>query len=85
MEQEGAHFVEIRVRKFISQVIGSIFVVSCSFVLVEVVHLHVVAIYVTLFLDETIRASINYLYFVYCYKNENKRKKCQIKMLTQKI
>lgn len=44
---------------FYSQIIGSIFVVTCSFVLVQVLQLKVVAIYITLLLDESIRASIN--------------------------
>ena len=70
---------------FISQVIGSIFVVSCSYILVQIVHLHVVAIYVTLFLDEMIRASINYFHFVCCYKNENQGNMCRSKMAIEKI
>jgi len=53
---------------FVSQVIGSIFVVSCSYMLIEIAHLQIVAIYITLFCDELIRASINYIHFSICYK-----------------
>lgn len=54
-----------------SQIIGSIFVISCSFILVKVLHLGILAIYITLFLDETIRSSINGIYYrkKYCVAN----------------
>lgn len=46
-----------------TQVIGSTLVVSCSFILVRVFNIHVVAIYITLFLDEATRAIINYIHY----------------------
>lgn len=46
-----------------SQMIGSVFVVTCSFLLVKVAGLGINAIYITLFADETLRASINGLYY----------------------
>lgn len=46
-----------------SQMIGSVFVVTCSFFLVKVADLGIMAIYITLFADETLRASINGLYY----------------------
>lgn len=46
-----------------SQIFGSIFVISCSFVLVKVLNLGITAIYITLFADETLRALINGFYY----------------------
>ena len=56
-----------------SQIIGSILVVSCSFVLVKVFNLGIAAIYITLFLDESIRASINGIYYKIKYSTPNTR------------
>ena len=56
-----------------SQIIGSILVVSCSFVLVKVFNLGITAIYITLFLDESIRASINGIYYKIKYSTPNTR------------
>ncbi|MDD5936633.1 MAG: MATE family efflux transporter, partial [Clostridiales bacterium] len=52
-----------------SQIIGSILVVSCSFVLIRLFHVGVAAIYITLFTDETVRAIINYIYYVRKYRS----------------
>ncbi len=52
-----------------SQILGSTFIVLCSFVLINVFKLHITAIYVTIFMDETIRAIINYCHFLNKYKN----------------
>ena len=42
-----------------TQIIGSTLVVICSFVLVNVIHLNIIAIYITCFFDETIRSCFN--------------------------
>lgn len=47
-----------------SQIIGSVFVVLCSFLLIEILHFDMIAIYMTLLFDELIRASINFAYFI---------------------
>ena len=47
-----------------SQIIGSVFVVFCSFLLIEILHFDMIAIYMTLLFDELIRASINFAYFI---------------------
>lgn len=54
----------------LSQVFGSCIVIGCSFFLVEVFHLNMGAIYITLFLDEAIRAVVNYLYYIRHYRGE---------------
>lgn len=46
-----------------SQIVGSVFVVTCSFILVHIFHLHMIGIYITLFLDESIRAMINGIHY----------------------
>lgn len=51
-----------------SQIIGSIFVVSCSYFLIHIVGLDMISIFITLFLDEAIRACINYIYFIKHYR-----------------
>lgn len=52
-----------------SQIIGSIFVVSLSFVLVKVAGLGISAIYITLFCDELVRAILNFIRFQVKYSN----------------
>lgn len=47
----------------LSQILGSILVVSVSWILIEKVHMNMLAIYITLFADETIRGGINYIYY----------------------
>lgn len=46
-----------------SQIIGSVFVILCSCTLVKLFHLNITAIYITLLLDEAIRAAINYWHY----------------------
>lgn len=46
-----------------SQIIGSLFVITCSCTLIKLFHLNIIAIYITLLLDETIRAGINYWHY----------------------
>lgn len=46
-----------------SQILGSIFVITCSVILVKGCQLGVLAIYITLFSDECIRAIVNGLYY----------------------
>lgn len=46
-----------------TQTIGSVLVVSCSYILVRILDIHVVAIYITLFFDEATRAIINYIHY----------------------
>ena len=48
---------------FYSQILGSIFVITCSVILVKGCQLGVLAIYITLFSDECIRAILNGLYY----------------------
>lgn len=55
---------------FYSQVIGSIFVITSSYILIELFKLHIIAIYITLLLDETIRSVINYAYYYSHYKTK---------------
>lgn len=50
-----------------SQVIGSIFVIGCSYGLISL-GLGIGAIYITLFLDEALRASLNYYYYIRKYR-----------------
>lgn len=52
-----------------SQIIGSIFVVTFSFLLVKVMGLGIAAIYITLFCDELIRAILNFIRFQVKYSN----------------
>lgn len=46
-----------------SQIFGSIFVIAFSSVLIYGMHLGIRAVYITLFLDESLRATINFLYY----------------------
>ncbi len=46
-----------------SQIIGSVLVVTLSYLFVVVFHFDMKTIYLTLFLDETIRGTINFLYY----------------------
>ena len=46
-----------------SQIFGSILVISVSWFLVEKIHMNMMAIYITLFLDEAVRGAINFLYY----------------------
>lgn len=46
-----------------SQVLGSTMIVTISFFLIEVLHMNMIAIYATIFLDESIRGIINYIYY----------------------
>ena len=53
-----------------SQIMGSILVISISCTLILVFHMDMRAVYLTLFLDETVRGGINFLYYrkKYAYK-----------------
>lgn len=42
-----------------SQIFGSVFVISVSYFLIKGLHIHILAIYITLFLDEALRGTIN--------------------------
>lgn len=46
-----------------SQIFGSVLVISVSWILVEKVHMNMLAIYVTLFADEAIRGGVNFIYY----------------------
>lgn len=46
-----------------SQVLGSVLVISISCFLIEVMHMDMAAIYITLFLDEGIRGMVNLFYY----------------------
>lgn len=46
-----------------SQVLGSVLVISVSCFLIEVMHMDMAAIYITLFLDEGIRGMVNLFYY----------------------
>lgn len=46
-----------------SQIIGSTLVITASYLLVNALHMTMMAIYITLFLDETLRGTINYLHY----------------------
>lgn len=46
-----------------SQMIGSTLIISMSWLFVEVIHMHMVAIYLTVFIDESIRGLVNYIYY----------------------
>ncbi len=48
---------------FVSQAIGSTLIVVISCFLVLVLHMNMIAIYATIFIDETVRGAINYLYY----------------------
>lgn len=56
----------------ISQILGSTLVVTISTILVGVLHMNMMAIYFTIFLDETVRGGINFLYYrkKYAFKKE---------------
>lgn len=47
-----------------TQIFGSAFVITCSFLLVNIAHLNMIAIYITVILDECIRAFINYRHYL---------------------
>ncbi len=47
----------------LSQIFGSIFVISTSFVLIRGFHMDMTAVYLVVFLDETIRGITNYIYY----------------------
>ncbi len=47
----------------LTQALGSVIVISVSYLLIKVLHMNMVAIYITLFLDELIRGVINLLYY----------------------
>jgi Na+-driven multidrug efflux pump len=46
-----------------SQILGSTLVVSISWILIEKVHMNMLAVYITLFADEAIRGGINFIYY----------------------
>lgn len=54
---------------FLSQIFGSVFVVGMSFILIRGFHMDMVAIYLVIILDETIRGIINYIYYKRKYLN----------------
>lgn len=54
---------------FLSQIFGSVFVVSMSFILIRGFHMDMAAIYLVIILDETIRGIINYIYYKRKYLN----------------
>ncbi len=47
-----------------TQIFGSLFVITCSFILVKIASLGVTAVYITIFLDECTRAAINYHHYL---------------------
>ncbi len=55
----------------ISQIIGSTLVVSISSFLILKLHMNMMAVFITIFIDETVRGGINYLYYrrKYGYKS----------------
>ena len=53
----------------LSQILGSIFVISLSFILIRGFHMDMVAIYLVIILDETIRGITNYIYYKRKYLN----------------
>lgn len=57
-----------------SQIFGSVLVVSMSWFLVEKLQMDMTAIYITLFLDESIRGGINFMYYQKMYGRENPAK-----------
>lgn len=54
-----------------SQILGSILVVSLSVFLVEKLRMNMMAIYITLFVDEFVRGGINFLYYQKKYNRGN--------------
>lgn len=58
----------------ISQIFGSVLVVSMSWFLVEKLQMNMTAIYITLFFDESIRGGINFIYYQKMYGRENPAK-----------
>lgn len=52
-----------------SQIFGSIFVISTSYLLIRGFHMDMVAIYLVIILDETIRGITNYIYYKRKYLN----------------
>lgn len=57
-----------------SQIIGSILVVGFSWYFVSIRHMGMMSIYFTIFLDETIRAGVNYVYYMKRYDSGRVRK-----------
>ena len=58
----------------LSQVLGSTLVISISWFMVDRLHMGMMAIYITLFMDETIRGGINFLYYKKRYGNHKSAK-----------
>lgn len=57
-----------------SQILGSVFVVGLSYILVRIAGLGIIAIYITLFCDETLRAIINFAYFQIKYSDNAQKR-----------
>lgn len=53
----------------LSQIFGSIFVISTSVIFIRGFHMNMVAIYLVVFFDETIRGITNYIYYKRKYLN----------------
>lgn len=47
----------------LSQILGSALVITVSYFLVKLLHMNMIAIYFTLFLDEALRGGINFIYY----------------------
>ena len=56
----------------LSQILGSILVISVSYVLVKILRMNMIAVYFTLFLDEALRGGINFIYYQKKYGKEEK-------------
>ncbi len=52
---------------FYSQIIGSAFVILFSCILINILHFEIIAVYITIFIDEVIRVIINYCYYATHY------------------
>ncbi|NLG05016.1 MAG: MATE family efflux transporter [Clostridia bacterium] len=52
---------------FVSQIIGSTIIIGVSWFLVEILHMDMLAIYITIFLDEAARGGVNFLYYKHKY------------------
>lgn len=46
-----------------SQIIGSTLIISMSWFFIKIVHMNIVSVYLTVFVDETIRGIVNYIYY----------------------
>lgn len=57
-----------------SQIIGSTLVISLSFLLIRGLHMDMVAIYLVIFFDETIRGTANYIFYKRNYLDSNVQK-----------